>query len=241
MSECRPGFVGDKGRCLGRGNTPVGKAGAVLWSCPERRGLPGPPARLGSSLRRMPPRQRRVLPRQPASGLRRRPVPQLADGAERPRRRAPGRWVWGRGRGGRGSRGAEGAAAALTARCFPAVDEDHNSCRNPDGDAAPWCYIQGATGIPERRSCDIAQCSGKSGRCRPPSLLALPGLSPTAGAGFGTRVGSPRRTNNPGLRLPRKHGVPRAPLQPPPVRAHLPPSYAVLRLSSLAIRARKGL
>uniref|UniRef100_A0A8C0VNU9 Phosphoinositide-3-kinase interacting protein 1 n=1 Tax=Cyanistes caeruleus TaxID=156563 RepID=A0A8C0VNU9_CYACU len=44
-----------------------------------------------------------------------------------------------------------------------AVDEDHNSCRNPDGDAAPWCYIQGATGIPERRSCDIAQCSGKSG------------------------------------------------------------------------------
>uniref|UniRef100_A0A8C0ZJ74 Phosphoinositide-3-kinase interacting protein 1 n=1 Tax=Cyanistes caeruleus TaxID=156563 RepID=A0A8C0ZJ74_CYACU len=37
------------------------------------------------------------------------------------------------------------------------VDEDHNSCRNPDGDAAPWCYIQGATGIPERRSCDIAQ------------------------------------------------------------------------------------
>uniref|UniRef100_A0A8C0VL59 Phosphoinositide-3-kinase interacting protein 1 n=1 Tax=Cyanistes caeruleus TaxID=156563 RepID=A0A8C0VL59_CYACU len=51
---------------------------------------------------------------------------------------------------------------------------DHNSCRNPDGDAAPWCYIQGATGIPERRSCDIAQCSGKSGRRRPPSLPGLP-------------------------------------------------------------------
>uniref|UniRef100_A0A8D2PEE7 Phosphoinositide-3-kinase interacting protein 1 n=1 Tax=Zosterops lateralis melanops TaxID=1220523 RepID=A0A8D2PEE7_ZOSLA len=37
---------------------------------------------------------------------------------------------------------------------------DHNSCRNPDGDAAPWCYIRGAAGTPERRSCDIAQCSG---------------------------------------------------------------------------------
>uniref|UniRef100_A0A803VPR4 Phosphoinositide-3-kinase interacting protein 1 n=1 Tax=Ficedula albicollis TaxID=59894 RepID=A0A803VPR4_FICAL len=62
--------------------------------------------------------------------------------------------------------GAEGVAAAppppaaaLTARCSLAVDEDHNSCRNPDGDAAPWCYIRGATGIPERRSCDIAYCS----------------------------------------------------------------------------------
>uniref|UniRef100_A0A8D2PCZ0 Phosphoinositide-3-kinase interacting protein 1 n=1 Tax=Zosterops lateralis melanops TaxID=1220523 RepID=A0A8D2PCZ0_ZOSLA len=32
---------------------------------------------------------------------------------------------------------------------------DHNSCRNPDGDAAPWCYIRGAAGTPERRSCDI--------------------------------------------------------------------------------------
>lgn len=79
---------------LGRGNTPVGKVGAVLGSGPGRRGLP---ARLGSSLRRVPPRQRRVLSRQSASGLRRRPVPQLADGAERPRRRAPSRWVRGRG------------------------------------------------------------------------------------------------------------------------------------------------
>ncbi|NWI91501.1 P3IP1 protein, partial [Pitta sordida] len=41
----------------------------------------------------------------------------------------------------------------------PAVDEDHNSCRNPDGDAAPWCYIRGADGVPERRPCDIPQCS----------------------------------------------------------------------------------
>uniref|UniRef100_A0A8V0ZWY4 Phosphoinositide-3-kinase interacting protein 1 n=1 Tax=Gallus gallus TaxID=9031 RepID=A0A8V0ZWY4_CHICK len=39
---------------------------------------------------RVPPRRRRVLPREPAGGLRRRPVPQLAGGAERDRRRAPG-------------------------------------------------------------------------------------------------------------------------------------------------------
>ncbi|KAM6112116.1 phosphoinositide-3-kinase-interacting protein 1 [Pterocles gutturalis] len=47
-----------------------------------------------------------------------------------------------------------GPGAAL-----PAVAEDHNSCRNPDGDAAPWCYIRGTAGVPERRPCDIAQCS----------------------------------------------------------------------------------
>lgn len=113
--------------------------------------------------------------------------------------------------------GAGGAAAALTARRSLALDEDHNSCRNPDGHAAPWCYVQGATGIPERRSCDIAQCSGKSGRRRSLSLPALPGLPSTAGAGFVTRVGSPRRTNNPGLRqhLPRKHRVPSASHSPP--------------------------
>nr|XP_054501930.1 phosphoinositide-3-kinase-interacting protein 1 [Agelaius phoeniceus] len=56
-----------------------------------------------------------------------------------------------------------GAGAALPA----ALDEDHNSCRNPDGDAAPWCYIQGATGIPERRSCDIAQCSDAAASTAP--------------------------------------------------------------------------
>ncbi|NXD39988.1 P3IP1 protein, partial [Copsychus sechellarum] len=55
-----------------------------------------------------------------------------------------------------------GPGAAL-----PAVDEDHNSCRNPDGDAAPWCYVQGATGIPERRSCDIAYCSATTATTAP--------------------------------------------------------------------------
>ncbi|XP_058707599.1 phosphoinositide-3-kinase-interacting protein 1 isoform X2 [Poecile atricapillus] len=53
------------------------------------------------------------------------------------------------------------------ARGAEAVDEDHNSCRNPDGDAAPWCYIQGAAGIPERRSCDIAQCSDATATTAP--------------------------------------------------------------------------
>ncbi|RMC05980.1 hypothetical protein DUI87_17525 [Hirundo rustica rustica] len=53
------------------------------------------------------------------------------------------------------------------ARGAEAVDEDHNSCRNPDGDAAPWCYIQGATGIPERRSCDIARCSDATASTAP--------------------------------------------------------------------------
>uniref|UniRef100_A0A8C3UMH6 Phosphoinositide-3-kinase interacting protein 1 n=1 Tax=Catharus ustulatus TaxID=91951 RepID=A0A8C3UMH6_CATUS len=53
----------------------------------------------------------------------------------------------------------------LTVRSGPGagLPAGGSGCRNPDGDAAPWCYIQGATGIPERRSCDIAQCSGKSG------------------------------------------------------------------------------
>uniref|UniRef100_A0A8C5U0M2 Phosphoinositide-3-kinase interacting protein 1 n=1 Tax=Malurus cyaneus samueli TaxID=2593467 RepID=A0A8C5U0M2_9PASS len=54
---------------------------------------------------------------------------------------------------------------------------NHNSCRNPDGDAAPWCYIRGVTGVPERRPCDIAQCSGKSdpfSSC-PPGPASYPG------------------------------------------------------------------
>uniref|UniRef100_A0A8B9IP51 Phosphoinositide-3-kinase interacting protein 1 n=1 Tax=Anser cygnoides TaxID=8845 RepID=A0A8B9IP51_ANSCY len=41
---------------------------------------------------------------------------------------------------------------------LPAAAEDHNSCRNPDGAAAPWCYVRGADGVPERRPCDIAPC-----------------------------------------------------------------------------------
>uniref|UniRef100_A0A8B9ZYI4 Phosphoinositide-3-kinase interacting protein 1 n=1 Tax=Anas zonorhyncha TaxID=75864 RepID=A0A8B9ZYI4_9AVES len=41
---------------------------------------------------------------------------------------------------------------------LPAAAEDHNSCRNPDGSAAPWCYVRGADGVPERRPCDIAPC-----------------------------------------------------------------------------------
>ncbi|XP_076208976.1 phosphoinositide-3-kinase-interacting protein 1 isoform X2 [Aptenodytes patagonicus] len=55
-----------------------------------------------------------------------------------------------------------GSGAAL-----PAVAEDHNSCRNPDGDAAPWCYIRGAAGVPERRPCDIAHCSDATAATAP--------------------------------------------------------------------------
>ncbi|XP_048178986.1 phosphoinositide-3-kinase-interacting protein 1 isoform X3 [Corvus hawaiiensis] len=62
-----------------------------------------------------------------------------------------------------------GPGAALPA----AVYEDHNSCRNPDGDAAPWCYIRGATGIPERRSCDIAQCSDATATTAPVSTAEV--------------------------------------------------------------------
>ncbi|XP_064024996.1 phosphoinositide-3-kinase-interacting protein 1 isoform X3 [Pogoniulus pusillus] len=59
---------------------------------------------------------------------------------------------------------------------FPAaVAEDHSSCRNPDGDAAPWCYVQGAAGVPERRPCDIAQC--------PDAAVAT---TPVPAAGVGT-------------------------------------------------------
>uniref|UniRef100_A0A493U0K8 Phosphoinositide-3-kinase interacting protein 1 n=1 Tax=Anas platyrhynchos platyrhynchos TaxID=8840 RepID=A0A493U0K8_ANAPP len=58
--------------------------------------------------------------------------------------------LWGEGSGRRGPR-ADGPVP-------PAAAEDHNSCRNPDGSAAPWCYVRGADGVPERRPCDIAPC-----------------------------------------------------------------------------------
>uniref|UniRef100_A0A8B9ZXW7 Phosphoinositide-3-kinase interacting protein 1 n=1 Tax=Anas zonorhyncha TaxID=75864 RepID=A0A8B9ZXW7_9AVES len=48
---------------------------------------------------------------------------------------------------------------------------DHNSCRNPDGSAAPWCYVRGADGVPERRPCDIAPCPGRTPA--PPASTAL--------------------------------------------------------------------
>ncbi|NXJ60532.1 P3IP1 protein, partial [Rostratula benghalensis] len=56
-----------------------------------------------------------------------------------------------------------GPGAAIPA----AVAEDHNNCRNPDGDTAPWCYIRGAAGVPERRPCDIPQCSDATAATAP--------------------------------------------------------------------------
>ncbi|NXE06908.1 P3IP1 protein, partial [Lophotis ruficrista] len=50
---------------------------------------------------------------------------------------------------------------------IPAAAEDHNSCRNPDGDAAPWCYIRGTAGVPERRPCEIAPCSDATAATAP--------------------------------------------------------------------------
>uniref|UniRef100_A0A8B9I8J5 Phosphoinositide-3-kinase interacting protein 1 n=1 Tax=Anser brachyrhynchus TaxID=132585 RepID=A0A8B9I8J5_9AVES len=66
----------------------------------------------------------------------------------------------------RGSRSVASGGApclnwGLAVRSGPAA-EDHNSCRNPDGAAAPWCYVRGADGVPERRPCDIAPCPGRS-------------------------------------------------------------------------------
>ncbi|XP_042661514.1 phosphoinositide-3-kinase-interacting protein 1 isoform X2 [Tyto alba] len=55
-----------------------------------------------------------------------------------------------------------GPGAAL-----PAVAEDHSSCRNPDGDAAPWCYVRGAAGVPERRPCDIDPCADATAATAP--------------------------------------------------------------------------
>ncbi|XP_075023582.1 phosphoinositide-3-kinase-interacting protein 1 isoform X1 [Calonectris borealis] len=62
-----------------------------------------------------------------------------------------------------------GPGAALPA----AVAEDHSSCRNPDGDAAPWCYIRGAAGVPERRPCDIAPCSDARAATAPVPTAAV--------------------------------------------------------------------
>lgn len=141
--------------------------------------------------------------------------------------------------------GAEGAAAALTARCSLVLDEDHNSCRNPNGDAAPWCYVQGATGVPERRSCDIAQCSGKSGRRRSPSFRALPGLPPTAGSWVWHQGGvppahkQPRATPASPSETPCTQGPPSAPARvctSASRRCRAPPLE-----NGFAISARKGL
>ncbi|NXN49633.1 P3IP1 protein, partial [Rynchops niger] len=59
------------------------------------------------------------------------------------------------------------AVPALTARSPPGVAEDHNNCRNPDGDTAPWCYVRGTAEVPERRLCDIAQCSDATAATAP--------------------------------------------------------------------------
>uniref|UniRef100_A0A8C3LCG9 Phosphoinositide-3-kinase interacting protein 1 n=1 Tax=Chrysolophus pictus TaxID=9089 RepID=A0A8C3LCG9_CHRPC len=58
----------------------------------------------------------------------------------------------------RGGGARSAGSSALTASCPPAVAEDHDSCRNPNGDAAPWCYVRGAAGIAERRTCEIPPC-----------------------------------------------------------------------------------
>ncbi|KAM7144856.1 phosphoinositide-3-kinase-interacting protein 1 isoform 2-T2 [Macrochelys suwanniensis] len=50
------------------------------------------------------------------------------------------------------------STALLTAASAAEVSEDHSSCRNPDGDAAPWCYVSGEAGAPERSPCNIAPC-----------------------------------------------------------------------------------
>lgn len=77
----------------------------------------------------------------------------------------------------------------LTAACPPAVAEDHDSCRNPNGDAAPWCYVRGAAGIPERRTCEIPPCPGRSDPLRhftaalPRLCPSLPGLGLVTGRG----------------------------------------------------------
>ncbi|XP_067909471.1 hyaluronan-binding protein 2-like isoform X2 [Heterodontus francisci] len=41
--------------------------------------------------------------------------------------------------------------------------EEHNYCRNLNGDEQPWCYIQNATGTPNWDSCPVASCSNSSG------------------------------------------------------------------------------
>ncbi|NWX97153.1 P3IP1 protein, partial [Nothoprocta ornata] len=64
------------------------------------------------------------------------------------------------------------ALTALTARC-PAAAEDHSSCRNPDGAAAPWCYVRGAAGGAERRACDIAPCPDATSTATPVSTAEI--------------------------------------------------------------------
>lgn len=65
----------------------------------------------------------------------------------------------------------------------PPVSEDHSSCRNPDSDAAPWCYVSGAAGTPERSLCAIAPCPGERGSARPPPAPVAPGC-PCASPGW---------------------------------------------------------
>ncbi|KAM9260004.1 phosphoinositide-3-kinase-interacting protein 1 [Cariama cristata] len=58
-----------------------------------------------------------------------------------------------------GERGGGAGAAA--------VPGDHNSCGNPDGDAAPWCYIRGAARVPGRKPCDTARRSDATAATAP--------------------------------------------------------------------------
>lgn len=235
--ECRPGFVGDKGRSR-EGEHPRGKGGGRAG---ERLGAAGAAraarkARLGSSLRRVPPRQRRVLPRQPASGLRRRPVPQLADGAERPRRRAPGRWVRARGpAGGSGGSGgrrgrADGPAALWQSmRTTTAVGTRTATPR-------PGATSEALPGPPSGDPATSPSAQVRVAAAAPPTLF-LPSLACPLPRGAGLTPGwGPRcAQTTPGyastsLGNSAYPGLP----SPPPVCAHLPPSYAALRPGKMA-------
>lgn len=164
----------------------------MLGSGPGRRWLPGPPAWLGP----VSPQSASAATARPTAEAGEWPpaAPRASTGwqcgaAPAPRYRQVGPAVGAGAGGGSGGGGGWGwaiwweqaaggtgtaAVTALTVRCPPAVAEDHNSCRNPDGDAAPWCYIRGDAGVPERRPCDIIQCSGRSSPRRSP-FSCLPG------------------------------------------------------------------
>uniref|UniRef100_A0A8C2TN81 Phosphoinositide-3-kinase interacting protein 1 n=1 Tax=Coturnix japonica TaxID=93934 RepID=A0A8C2TN81_COTJA len=47
------------------------------------------------------------------------------------------------------------------------------SCRNPNRDAAPWCYVRGPAGIPEHRTCEIPPCSDATATAAPISTAEV--------------------------------------------------------------------
>ncbi|CAL8331493.1 unnamed protein product [Arctogadus glacialis] len=51
---------------------------------------------------------------------------------------------------------------------------EHNSCRNPDASAGPWCYVWGPDGTAQRQACSLDPCTEVAGAAARGSPAAPP-------------------------------------------------------------------